>query len=127
MFLFVLQVFLIVKITASLNYVHESQQTLGQQIHLSNKVRNHVLFEQQQQQVVENSEQSPSATWLANSNKLGLGYNPVTGDPVCYTGACQMAGFGRAVFKFNYTNSPSGSCTTKLIPENSEVSVTYYY
>ena len=105
-------VLLLVVITASLNGDSGTEQTVSQQIRLINKVRNYLLFGQQ-----------PSVTWLGNSNKLGLGYNPVVGDPVCYTGDCQMAGFGRSLFEFKYTNAPIGSCTTKLIPEHVEVSV----
>jgi hypothetical protein len=33
--------------------------------------------------------------WLENSNKIGFGYNLLSGSPVCYTGECQMAGFTR--------------------------------
>ena len=120
MIIIVLVVFSIIGLTES-----SIDSVKVQQIRLSNKVRNHFLFGQQQQNL-EINERQPSETWLANSNKLGLGYNPVAGDPVCYTGDCQMAGFGRSVFKFQYTNTPSGSCTTKLIPEHVEVSMEYY-
>jgi hypothetical protein len=98
---------------------NDAEHTVGEQIRLSNKVRQYFLFEQQQ---TTRNQLVTDTTWLVNSNKLGLGYNPVTGDPVCYTGACQMAGFGRSLFKFKYTNAPMGSCTTKLIPEHVEVS-----
>ena len=116
-------VLVIVGITTSLSGNSEPRQTPDQQIRLSNKVRNYLLFGQQQADEI--NEQQPSMTWLTNSNKLGLSYNPVIGDPVCYTGDCQMAGFGRPVFKFKYTNAPTGSCTTKLIPEHTEVSTQY--
>ena len=55
---------------------------------------------------------------LQNSNKIGLGYNLVTGSPVCYTGSCQMEGFMHPIFKLNYTSAISGSCTSKLIPDH---------
>jgi hypothetical protein len=54
---------------------------------------------------------------LENSNKIGLGYDPLHGNPVCYTGACQMSGFRQQIFKLNYLQTPQGSCTSKLIPE----------
>ncbi|CAF1032270.1 unnamed protein product [Didymodactylos carnosus] len=54
---------------------------------------------------------------LENSNKIGLGFNPVLGTPVCYTGTCQMEGFGHPVFKLIYESNSHGSCTTKLIPK----------
>lgn len=55
---------------------------------------------------------------LPNSNKIFLGYNPIYGSPTCFSGDCQMEGFARAVFKSNYQKRPTGSCTTKLIPEH---------
>ena len=65
-----------------------------------------------------------SVTWketesvtLENSNKIGLGYDPLHGTPVCYTGSCQMSGFRQQIFKLNYRQTPQGSCTSKLIPE----------
>ncbi|CAF1009936.1 unnamed protein product [Adineta steineri] len=54
--------------------------------------------------------------WLKNSNTIGLGYNPVYGSPACYTGQCQGDGFRRSVFKLNYTQPASGSCSSRLIP-----------
>ena len=60
--------------------------------------------------------------WVVNSNLLALGFNPIQGDPVCYTGNCRMNGFGGEVFKLNYNKVPIGSCTTKLIPEHVTVS-----
>ncbi|CAF2752456.1 unnamed protein product [Rotaria sp. Silwood2] len=57
-----------------------------------------------------------SNIYLPNSNKIALGFNPLYGSPVCYTGACQMEGFGHPVFKLQYESSASGSCTNKLIP-----------
>ncbi|UJR12389.1 hypothetical protein I4U23_016566 [Adineta vaga] len=59
--------------------------------------------------------------WLPNSNKIGFGYNPILGDPVCYTGDCHMSGFGRSIFQLDYTNPPKGSCTTKMIPKHIEL------
>ncbi len=53
---------------------------------------------------------------LENSNKIGFGYNVLSGSPICYTGQCQMAGFTRSIFKLNYTSPVLGSCTTKLVP-----------
>ena len=55
---------------------------------------------------------------LENANKIGLGYDPLHGSPVCYTGACQMDGFRQPVFELNFIQAPQGSCTTKLIPEH---------
>ncbi len=62
-----------------------------------------------------------SSNWLENSNKIGIGYNPMYGSPVCYSGNCQMKGFRRSIFKLNYIQTPTGSCTQKLIPENVEL------
>ena len=59
--------------------------------------------------------------WLENSNKIGIGYNPLSGTPVCYTGACQMAGFTRAIVKLNYTSPSPGACTSQLIPDHVEL------
>lgn len=58
---------------------------------------------------------------LENSNKIGIGYNPVLGSPVCYTGECQMEGFARAIFKLNYSKRATGSCTNKMIPEHVDI------
>ena len=58
-----------------------------------------------------------NASWLLNGNKIGLGYNPLYGSPVCYTGDCQMEGFSRPVFKLNFTKQAQGSCTNKFIPQ----------
>lgn len=55
--------------------------------------------------------------WLKNSNTIGLGYNPLHGSPVCYTGVCQGDGFQHAVIKLNYEKAAVGSCTTDIIPE----------
>lgn len=55
--------------------------------------------------------------WLKNSNTIGLGYNPLYGSPVCYTGVCQGDGFQHAVMKLNYVRAAVGSCTTDLIPD----------
>ena len=60
---------------------------------------------------------SANGNWVVNSNLLSLGFNPIRGDPVCYTGNCRLNGFGNEIFKFQYTKVPIGSCTTKLIPE----------
>ncbi|CAF0959422.1 unnamed protein product [Didymodactylos carnosus] len=62
-----------------------------------------------------------SNNWLENSNKIGLGYNPLYGSPVCYTGTCQMEGFTRSIFKLNYLQSAPGTCTQKFIPEQVEL------
>lgn len=40
-----------------------------------------------------------SSNWLENSNKIGMGYNPVYGNLVCYTGSCQMEEFRRSILK----------------------------
>ena len=55
---------------------------------------------------------------LLNSNKIGVGYNLLTGNPVCYTGGCQMDGFARPIFELNYNKKPRGTCTKTLIPDN---------
>ncbi|CAF1269592.1 unnamed protein product [Adineta steineri] len=59
--------------------------------------------------------------WLPNSNKIAFGYNPIRGDPVCYTGDCHMSGYGRSLFQLEYTNPPTGSCTSQLIPKHVEL------
>ncbi|UJR17251.1 hypothetical protein I4U23_004146 [Adineta vaga] len=59
--------------------------------------------------------------WFPNSNKIAFGYNPIRGDPVCYTGDCHMSGYGRSVFQLDYSNPPIGSCTTQLIPKHVEL------
>ena len=55
---------------------------------------------------------------LSNSNKIGLGYNLLTGSPVCYTGTCQMTGFMSPIFNLNYTSAIPGSCTSKRVPNH---------
>ena len=55
--------------------------------------------------------------WLQNSNTIGLGYNPLYGSPVCYTGACHADGFKHSVVTLNYVDSAVGSCSSKLIPD----------
>ncbi len=62
---------------------------------------------------------------LENSNKIGLGFNLLTGSPVCFTGECQMDGFTRPIFKLNYLSSVPGSCTDKLIPDNVDLDCIY--
>ena len=59
--------------------------------------------------------------WLENSNKIGFGYNVLSGTPVCYTAACQIMGFTRAIFKLHYTSPSIGSCTSQLVPGNVEL------
>jgi len=61
------------------------------------------------------------ALWLENSNTIGLGYNPLYGSPVCYTGQCQSTGFKQPVFKLTYSKPTQGSCTTKHIPDHVEL------
>lgn len=58
---------------------------------------------------------------LQNSNKIGMGYNPTLGSPVCYTGTCQMEGFARPIFNLSFINRPNGACTTQMIPENVDI------
>ncbi|CAF1130715.1 unnamed protein product [Rotaria sordida] len=58
-----------------------------------------------------------SDDYYLNSNKIGLGFNPLYGSPFCYTVACQMEGFGHPVFKLQYESSSAGACTNKLIPK----------
>lgn len=55
---------------------------------------------------------------LPNSNKIGIGYNLLTGNPSCYTGTCQMEGFARPIFELIYNNKAQGTCTKTLIPDN---------
>lgn len=62
-----------------------------------------------------------ASNWLQNSNTIGLGYNPLYGSPVCYTGACQGDGFRRSIFKLKYSQPMIGSCTSQLIPESVEL------
>jgi hypothetical protein len=56
--------------------------------------------------------------WLQNSNKIGLGYNPLFGSPVCFTGDCQSDGFRRPIFELKFSSLDQGSCTNLLIPDN---------
>ncbi|CAF1403367.1 unnamed protein product [Adineta ricciae] len=56
--------------------------------------------------------------WVPNSNKIGIGYNPLYGSPVCYTGSCQADGFKQPLFNLKYRQQAVGSCTSQLIPEN---------
>lgn len=81
---------------------------------LYNRVNVHLR--QQFQQTSAKAVKSNDET-LQNSNKIGLGYNLLYGNPVCYTGTCQMEGFAQPVFKLSYTQKPQGLCTTKLIPQ----------
>ncbi|UJR17969.1 hypothetical protein I4U23_004868 [Adineta vaga] len=60
---------------------------------------------------------TPRMETLENSNNIGIGYDPLYGSPVCYTASCQVDGFRNSIFKLNYVQSPSGGCTSKLIPE----------
>jgi hypothetical protein len=63
------------------------------------------------------SQRNNAGDVLINSNTIGLGYNPLYGSPVCYTGTCQGDGFRGSIFKLNYAQPATGSCTTELIPE----------
>ena len=56
-------------------------------------------------------------SWLKNSNTIGLGYNPLHGSPVCYTGVCQGDAFQHAVIKLNYGQAAVGSCTNDIVPD----------
>lgn len=56
--------------------------------------------------------------WLQNSNKIGLGYHPRVGSPICFTGDCQASGFRRPVFNLTYSSNSPGSCTSQLIPDH---------
>jgi hypothetical protein len=62
--------------------------------------------------------QRSGSSTLENANKIGLGYDPLRGSLVCYTGACQMDGFRQPLFKLNFIQASQGSCTTKLVPEH---------
>lgn len=53
---------------------------------------------------------------LQNSNTIGLGYNPLYGSPVCYTGSCHGDGFKHSVVTLDCINSVIGSCTSQSIP-----------
>lgn len=55
--------------------------------------------------------------WLQNSNKIGLGYNPIIGSPICFTGDCLIDGFRRPVVQLKFTSSEKGSCTNQIIPD----------
>ena len=55
---------------------------------------------------------------LPNSDLIGMGYDPVQGSPVCFTGACQMDGFKQSVFDLKYTSSKPGSCLNLSVPDN---------
>lgn len=67
------------------------------------------------------SGKSESTEWLPNSGKLALGFDPVRGDPICFSGECRANGFNQPIFEMNYAKTPSGFCTNKLIPENVNV------
>ncbi|CAF2982224.1 unnamed protein product [Rotaria sp. Silwood2] len=60
-------------------------------------------------------ENSPS--YYPNSNKIGLGFNPLHGSPACYTGEYQMEGLGHPVFKLEYQCPLPFVCTNKRIPK----------
>lgn len=75
------------------------------------------------QNSTESSTTEPTdSDWLPNSNMVGFSYNPLMGDPVCYTGGCQMSGFGLPLFQMEFNKIPLGTCITKRIPKNVEVS-----
>jgi hypothetical protein len=59
-----------------------------------------------------------NTAWLPNSNKIGLGYNPIFGSPICFTGDCQSDGFRRPIFALTFSAPEQGSCTDQLIPDN---------
>ncbi|CAF0962976.1 unnamed protein product [Didymodactylos carnosus] len=39
-------------------------------------------------------------------------------EPVCFTSECGIGGYGAPVFQYNYTETPVGTCTDKLIPKH---------
>ncbi|CAF1396321.1 unnamed protein product [Adineta ricciae] len=53
---------------------------------------------------------------MPNSNLIGIGYDPILGSPVCYTGDCQMDGFKHSVFNLEYTSWKPGACTNLTVP-----------
>ena len=63
-----------------------------------------------------------SFDWLPNCGKIALGFDPIRGEPVCYSGECRANGFNQPVFDMQYVKTPKGSCVKKLIPENVNVS-----
>ena len=67
------------------------------------------------------ADDADQSNWLPNSDKIGNGYNPAQGSPVCYTGDCQMSGFAMPIFKLNHTKRTFGSCVDMLIPENTNI------
>ena len=68
----------------------------------------------------QNSEDTPM-NWMANSGKIGSGFDTVAGSPVCYTGQCQMEGFRRALFRLVLNKRSKGSCIDIVIPQNVEL------
>ncbi|CAF1157231.1 unnamed protein product [Adineta ricciae] len=53
---------------------------------------------------------------MPNSNLIGIGYDPIQGSPVCYTGDCHMDGFKHSVFNLEYTSWKPGACTNLTVP-----------
>ena len=77
-------------------------------------VRNRLLKSRAAQQMATRTTRSNEHV---NSNKIGIGFDPYKGSPSCYTGACQMKGFGLPVLQLTYNSPAIGSCSNKLIPD----------
>ncbi|CAF0899456.1 unnamed protein product, partial [Didymodactylos carnosus] len=96
-----------------------------QRLAIINRVRNHLYQEDLFRAIVDDDDGDDSnnitTSWLPNSNKIGIGYNPLYGSPVCYTGICHSEGFRRSIFDLTFKQPTEGTCTNKLIPENVEL------
>lgn len=108
MFLPICVTFLLVSFV-TLSPLHDERR------HIIQRVRNYL------QRADVTSRALTTTNWLLNSNKIGFGYNLLSGSPVCYTDKCQMTGFTRSIFKLNYTSPVPGSCTDKLVPNYVEL------
>ncbi|CAF1174554.1 unnamed protein product [Didymodactylos carnosus] len=97
--------------------VVSADQKHDQYIAISNRVKNYLQSEthlrSKRMVKVLNQQQ-----YVQNSDKLGLGYNPINGNPTCYSGLCQLEGFKHEIFNLNYQQIASGSCTAQLIPQH---------
>jgi hypothetical protein len=83
------------------------------------KVQVRAYLEQHTDELIPSTKKfrSTDQPWLENSHKIGYGYNPLIGSPVCYTDDCQIDGFRRPIFKLTYTSSNTVACTDKYIPD----------
>ncbi|CAF1211354.1 unnamed protein product [Rotaria sp. Silwood1] len=82
-------------------------------------------FDHVRQYLVQNADETKNrlqnTNCLQNSNTIGLGYNPLLGSPVCYSGHCQYDGFKRSIFNLTFAQPTSGSRIPKLISNNVEL------